>query len=83
MSDKLRRFTAWVALFFMIVFTVVFVIYLSKPDILQGRLVYLATFCFVVGLSLFVVIRFNDIQHKSLDTQHNDNSDTPNQNGNK
>ncbi|MCL1945239.1 MAG: hypothetical protein FWF56_05510 [Firmicutes bacterium] len=74
MSDGLRRFTAWVALFFMTVFTVVFIIVLAMPDILQGRLVWLAVFCFVVGLLLFVLIKM-DNNNRAREQMHDSQDD--------
>ena len=71
MNARLRRFTAWVALFFMTVFTVTFIVHLSNPSLLEGKLAILAGFSFAFGLILFVVIRLNDAQKKLIDESIN------------
>jgi uncharacterized membrane protein len=67
MSSKLRIFTAWFALIFMLIATVALIVYLTNPNILQGRLIWLILFGFGVGLVLFIIIKLNDSQKKRIE----------------
>ena len=76
MSTKLRRVTAWVALFFMLVFLVCFMALMYNSDLFEGRLLVFTIFSFVVALVLFLVLRINDSQQKRMDDMMKQDSET-------
>ena len=57
-NNKLRRVLAIVALVFMAIFTVTFVITLVSPKLYHGAFSYAALVSGLLGIGLFLVIRF-------------------------
>lgn len=57
-TKKTRRVLAVVALVFMAIFSVTFVITLIDPALLHGAFGYMALISFLLGLGLFLVVRF-------------------------
>ena len=57
-ADKTRRILAIVALVFMAIFTVTFIIVLVSPDILNGAVGYIALISALMGAGFFIVVKF-------------------------
>lgn len=58
MSDKTKRALARIALVFMAVFTVFFIVFLTKPDLWNGAAAFIALFSGIPGIGLFLFIKF-------------------------
>ena len=59
MSDKVRRIIAIIALVFVGLFSVAFVMYLYDSALFNGAIGYVALFTGGIGLALFLVVYFS------------------------